>query len=217
MIAFALALLLALADWVAVARGSKRFEYVFKPATVVAVIAAALIITQGPHDGWQAQWFIPGLGLSLAGDVFLMLPGTRWFLFGLGAFLLAHLAYIVGLNPTLPPLASVAVLVPVLLAGVLAAAAPVRALRARHASSIAPVILYAVAISLMLYSAWATLFRPEWSAIRRALVIAGATLFFVSDALLARNRFVGAFPHARVATMITYHLGQMALAASMAN
>ena len=42
-------------------------------------------------------WFVAALVLSLAGDVFLMLPKDL-FVFGLGAFLLGHLAYIVGLH-----------------------------------------------------------------------------------------------------------------------
>jgi hypothetical protein len=42
-------------------------------------------------------WFVVALALSLLGDVFLMLP-VDLFVFGLGAFLLGHVAYTVGLN-----------------------------------------------------------------------------------------------------------------------
>ena len=41
--------------------------------------------------------FVVALVFSLIGDVFLMLPGERWFVFGLGSFLAGHLAYVVGL------------------------------------------------------------------------------------------------------------------------
>lgn len=211
----AAAALFALLDWFAVERKSKRLEYIFKPATMLAILAGALIATQVPHDPQLAPWFIVGFTFSLAGDIALM-ASPRGFLLGLVAFLLAHLAYSVGLNPTLPPRAAfVFLLVPALVVGGLAAAAPVRALRRHHPSLVLPVVVYASAITLMLFSAWATLFRPEWDAARRALVMGGATLFFISDALLARNRFVAPFPAARLAVIITYHLGQLALAAAI--
>ncbi|NIW49240.1 MAG: lysoplasmalogenase, partial [Gammaproteobacteria bacterium] len=46
--------------------------------------------TQGP-----IIYFLIGLALSLAGDIFLMLPDEK-FIAGLVSFLLAHLAYILG-------------------------------------------------------------------------------------------------------------------------
>ena len=42
-------------------------------------------------------WFVAALVLSLVGDVFLMLPQDL-FVFGLGSFLLGHIAYIVGMH-----------------------------------------------------------------------------------------------------------------------
>jgi uncharacterized membrane protein YhhN len=83
-LAFAVALTLAVAEWLAVARRWRRLEFVFKPATLVAVIIAAWLSTRGPHDEWMARFFLPGLTLSLAGDVFLLLPGGRFFMLGLG-------------------------------------------------------------------------------------------------------------------------------------
>ncbi len=47
---------------------------------------------------WYRTYYGPdNCVLSLAGDVFLMLP-EKWFVAGLGSFLLGHLAYIVGLQ-----------------------------------------------------------------------------------------------------------------------
>ncbi|MDL1898986.1 lysoplasmalogenase, partial [Anaerolineae bacterium CFX7] len=79
----------------------------------------------------------------------------------------------------------------------------------------APVVVYGIAISVMLWSAWATLYRADWSAPQRACVIVGATLFFISDAMLAWNRFVKPFAAAKLAVIITYHLGQIALALTL--
>jgi alkenylglycerophosphocholine hydrolase len=214
-----LAFVAALVNWYAVARANKHLEYVFKPATLVAVILGAWLLTRGPHDEWQARFFIPGLTFSLAGDVFLMLPGERFFLPGLVSFLLAHLSYIAGLNSTLPPVAPGALLLLVVIAvlGVTLFSRIQAGLRARDQTPLRlPVALYSVVISLMLFSAWATLWRADWSDSRRALVIVGASLFFISDALLAWNKFVRPFAPAQLAIIVTYQLGQLALAASIA-
>jgi len=86
---------LAVCDWIAVSPGvvARRAEYVLKPATMVALIGVALALT--PERDAQRVLFVIGLGLSLAGDVFLMLPADL-FLAGLASFLLAHLAYLAG-------------------------------------------------------------------------------------------------------------------------
>jgi hypothetical protein len=55
--------------------------------------------------------------------------------------------------------------------------------RSGQIALLGPVAIYSVVLSLMLFSAWATLFRPEWTFLRRAFVIAGGSLFFVSDSI----------------------------------
>lgn len=214
--AFIFVLLCAFADWFAVARQNKTLEYIFKPATMLALIAATLLLMQSPHDAWQAQWFLLGFGLSLLGDVFLMVPNSRWFVFGLGAFLLAHICYIIGLNPTLPPPQAFLLLIPCALVVGFVTWRVIASLRVKNqAALVVPVVLYGVAMTLMVFSAWATLFRPEWNDTRRAFVIVGATLFLISDGMLAWNRFVQPFSAAKLAIIITYHLGQIALALSI--
>jgi uncharacterized membrane protein YhhN len=174
------------------------------------------VLTQLPHDVWQARWFIIGFFFSLLGDIFLMLPNSRSFIFGLGAFLLAHVSYIVGLNPTLPPFSALVLLLPCALVVGFVEWRVLKSLRAaNHSSLIVPVIAYGVAMLLMVFSAWVTLFRPEWNETRRAFVIVGAMLFLISDGMLAWNRFVQPFNAAKLAIIITYHLGQIALALSI--
>jgi len=214
---FVVALVLAVVDWVAVARRQKRLEYIFKPATLVAVLVGAWLLTWGPHDTWQARFFLPGLVFSLAGDVFLMLPGERFFLPGLVSFLLGHLCYIVGLNPTLPPWPALALFVVVAVIGLILYRAIAAGLRRQDQTELlVPVALYSLVLSLMLSSAWATLFRPAWTPLRLGLVFVGASLFFTSDAMLAWDRFVTPSSLLRLLVIITYHLGQVALAASIA-
>jgi uncharacterized membrane protein YhhN len=211
------AFLVAVLDWIAVGRHRKNWEYLFKPAALIAIIIGALLLTRGPHDEWQARFFLIGLVFSLAGDVFLMLPGERFFLPGLVSFLLAHLCYIAGLNPSLPPLEAALLLIPVAIVGAALVRRVASSLRsAGKTSLLIPVAIYGLVISVMLFSAWATIWRLDWTASRRVLVIAGASLFFASDAMLAWNKFVRPFTAVNLGVIVTYHLGQLALAGSIA-
>ncbi len=200
------ALIVGAVDWWAVATDRRAVEYVAKPATMVVLIAAALAMD--PADGTARAWFVVALVLSLAGDVFLMLPRDL-FVAGLASFLLGHLAYIVGLlsgdtsgTGLAIALALVLVALPVLGGRVL------RAVRAGDEPSLAvPVALYILVISAMVVSAGAS---------GSAVALAGALSFYVSDALIAWTRFIQPLAWGRVAVMVTYHAAQLALVASLA-
>jgi uncharacterized membrane protein YhhN len=73
--------------------GTDRLHYVLKPLTTLLVAGIAYAIPVPISDTYR--WLvILGLIVSLAGDVFLMLPDDRYFIFGLASFLVAHLFYI---------------------------------------------------------------------------------------------------------------------------
>ena len=204
-VALGVAALAAVANWVAVARGNKRLEYVAKPATMTALVFVAVLLE--PSDPDRRLWFVVAAVFSLAGDVFLMLPRDR-FVPGLVAFLLAHVAYVVGLLQ-LPASALPGTVGLVVVAGAVATIG-VRVLRAvragpRHAL-FGPVLGYLVVISAMVVAAFAT--GPP-------LAVAGALTFYASDSILAEQRFVRPRPWAPVAVMVTYHLGQAALILSL--
>jgi uncharacterized membrane protein YhhN len=219
---FVIALILALVDWVAVARRAVRLRYVSKPATLLAVFVGAWLLTRGPHDPWQARFFLPGLAFSLVGDVCLLLPGKRWFVAGLVAFFLAQLCYIAGLTPTLPrdlpPYCVLGFLIVVALVGVVLVRSIAAGLRRknRRMALLIPLAIYGPTLSLTLFSGWATLFRPEWTPLRRVLVILGVSLFFTSDLLIVWDRFVRRSHRLKFLDIITYHLAQVALALSIA-
>ncbi|MDQ6691424.1 MAG: lysoplasmalogenase, partial [Candidatus Dormibacteraeota bacterium] len=65
---------------------------------------------------------------------------------------------------------------------------------------------YLIAISSMLALAAAS---GRWAA------LAGAALFYLSDAMIARDRFVKPLPRARLPIIVTYHLGQGLLVLSL--
>jgi uncharacterized membrane protein YhhN len=203
------ALIVAALDWYAVARKKRAPEYLLKPLTMVVLIAAAVAL--GSDDPAYVRGFtIAALVLSLAGDVFLMLPRDL-FVPGLASFLLAHIAYIVAFLSFSEP-AGWAVVASV---GVIAALMYGRLFRGMLATGrqalAVPVALYVLAISAMVASAFGAAGRADWTAARSAFAIFGALLFFASDGMIGWSRFVRDFRGSRVAIIVTYHLAQAAL------
>jgi uncharacterized membrane protein YhhN len=179
-----------------------RLEYVCKPGALIALIGVAVLLD--PTHADERTWFVLALVLSLAGDVFLMLPDDR-FVAGLASFLLAHVAYVVGLNLHTDGnwLWAVPVVVIVGLLGIRL----VRGIRRSGESElVAPVVVYVVVIAAMGISALAS--GNRWAAV-------GAVLFMGSDALIGETKFVRPAAWAPVAIMVTYHLGQAGLVLSL--
>ena len=201
----AFALVVAAIDWMAVAQGSKPLEYLAKPLTMVLLIATALALD--PADPAVRTWFVIALALSLAGDVFLMLPQDL-FVPGLASFLLGHIAYVVGMHVDGVDggrflVGIVVVMVVLAVIGTLI----LRGVRSGPEPELAgPVVAYMFVISAMVASAVGT---------GHVAAVAGASSFYASDALIAWNRFIRETPHARVAIMVTYHLAQVGLVLSL--
>ncbi|MCU1467380.1 MAG: putative rane protein [Actinomycetia bacterium] len=210
MVAFGIAFVFAVGNWFAVARPGRllALEYVCKPATLVALIFAAGLLDPAADAHTRRIWFVAALVCSLAGDVFLMLPGDL-FVPGLAAFLVGHLAYLVGFWVHGPSAGA-------LIVGVIVTAAAVTPIARRVLTAIAAreeprelriaVVAYMVVISAMLATALAT---------GNAVAAVGAVLFVASDSMIAWDRFVRKFAWAPVAIMVTYHLGQAGLVASL--
>jgi len=201
-----LAAVLAAGDWVAVAAGNRRLEYVCKPATMVALVGVAATIQ--PAAAAQQRWWLLALALGLCGDVLLMLPQDG-FVAGLGAFLLGHIAYIAGFQAAGVPATAVGLwLAPLLLVLLVVLPRAIRGvIKAGRGTLVAPVVVYALVISVMAASALASGSR---------LAAAGGLLFLGSDGLIAYRRFVGDRPWMRLTIIVTYHLGQAALVLSLA-
>jgi alkenylglycerophosphocholine hydrolase len=211
-ICFTLALIIASVDWVAVARMDKRLEYFAKPGVMLTLLAAI-----GFSAGFRGPllWFGLGVIFSLAGDVFLMLRRER-FMAGLVAFLLAHVFYLIGLCIS-PPQISLAGGIIAVLVGLtgfqLYRSIRSGLLRSNKGNLKLPVMVYATFISLMLLAALLTLVTANevWLPAAALLVSAGALLFYLSDTLLAWNRFVRPLKRARLQVIVLYHLGQALL------
>jgi uncharacterized membrane protein YhhN len=193
------------ADWIAVGCANRSLEYFCKPAVMAALIGVAVAVNAS--YGHRRQWFVAALALSMLGDVFLMLPRDL-FVAGLASFLLAHVAYVVGLRVHGGSSAAWALpAVGVLAVDVVLARPVLAAVRQRHRQLLVPVLAYMLVISTMVSAALAT---------GLAVAIVGAVLFFTSDTLIAWNRFVRPQPWMPLAIIVTYHAGQAGLVLSLA-
>ncbi len=204
-------ILSALLDWFAVYKGWKKQEYILKPLTMLFLFIFLFVNTSGLNG--IALWFGIGILLSMAGDIFLMLPKEE-FIAGLVAFLLAHLAYIIGFNQTIPPFNLPAIVWSVLL-GIIAAQLHKQILmglvKQGKGSLEKPILAYMAVIVIMLLSALITLSRPEWDTRAAITVSIGAALFVLSDAILVWNKFVQSIKNGRLMNIVAYHMGQIIL------
>lgn len=166
-----------------------------KPVPVLVLIAWLCSVPATPYR----HWITLGLALSVLGDMLLAIP-TDLFVFGLAAFLFAHLAYLCAYcSRTLRPAWRALLLSAITgltLFGVLA----------RHSLGplLLPVSAYTLAISAMLWRALAS----------GGLAALGAGLFVFSDSLIGIDRFVSPFAAAPYLIILTYWLGQWAIASS---
>lgn len=206
-----LALILAGLEALAVHKGWHRLEYVAKPAVIVVLMIWVTLAT-----GLQGHmiWFGIGLLFALLGDILLMVPGERLFIPGLVAFFVTHVCYILGFQEQLLHLNgwSFVLLFFILLNGIRLLRRIAGAMRARGQDSLVnPVILYGLVISLMLYAAMSTIFDPAWTTGASFFVSVGALLFWISDLMMAWNKFVSPAENRRVPSIVAYQLGQILL------
>jgi uncharacterized membrane protein YhhN len=185
-------------------QGRAHWAWALKPLAAAAFLWAAL--SWGALGSDYGRWVLIGLVLCAIGDVLLIPKGkSRWFLAGLGAFLLGHVAYAVAFATL--PLAWSAALVAAALMGALAwlvlkwllpfAPRPLRA----------PVLAYIGVISVMTVMATAAVGGGA-----HGVLLLGAAGFAVSDLAVARNRFIAPGFVNRVWGLPLYFASQLLIA-----
>jgi uncharacterized membrane protein YhhN len=194
----------AIVDWISVVHSDRKIEYVAKPLVMVGLIAVVLALE--PVSGLERTFFVIALALGLVSDVFLMLPGDM-LLPGLVAALVEHVAYIAGFRaraldlPWLVAGAAVAIVSAAIFVPVI-----VRSLRRNQPKLVGPVLAYVAVFVVMVASAGGT---------GSLTALAGALLFFYSDAVLAWYRFVRPLSWGRPVNITAYHVGQALLVLSL--
>ena len=164
--------------------GNLRIKRIFKPITSAMFLLTAML--QGPRLPYD--WLIvAGLALCAVGDVALIRRDRPWFLAGLVAFLLGHVAYAAAFNTRAPMLTLQSMAV----AGIGAVSVGLfLSFRPHLGRMLWPATAYIVVITLMLISAMAVAAAEGGSPGPGLLVPLGATLFYVSDITVARDRFL---------------------------
>ncbi len=213
-----LVLIAALADWYAVFRDRYRLRYLTK-----SLVLILLILWFSRSGGWEGSGLFFGIALvfSLFGDIFLLKGLLKiqpnFFQWGLVSFLIAQIAYIIGFNQPRPLLSppTAAILVAVAMVSFFNGGRLIESLKANPNAKhlVVPVTIYMIAISLMLASALNTLLRGDWLAPAAMLASLGATLFYISDSILAHDEFGKPIRTAEMLVTVTYHLAQIALIA----
>jgi len=205
---------LAILDWYAADR-NLPIEKFTKPGVLIFLLA--WFSSQGGWSGANLP-FAMGLVFSLAGDTFLLWE-NRFFMPGLVSFLLAHICYIIGFNLSLPPFNLwTVVLIAVVAVIWLRGYTTIRRQMNRDPANAAmrlPVTVYTLVISLMVLSAVLCLTKPDWRFNAALLASLGGGMFFLSDFILANEHFGRPFYKSHTIVMVTYHIAQIAIIASV--
>jgi uncharacterized membrane protein YhhN len=193
--------------------GKQRRIYIFKPISTLLVIAVALLsLLKSTQILTYTAGVTIGLLLSLGGDIALMFQNRKAFTIGLGLFLLAHITYTVAFT-----LLGVFSVWDLLSAGILLVVGVsfYILIRPNLGTMQGPVIAYIVAISVMVNRAGSTLVSQVFGVSQALMILIGAILFYISDVILAANRFWKPWEYNRI-SLAFYYGGQVliALAAS---
>ena len=186
----------------------------YQPAFAAKFIASTsfivLAIKAGAMESTYGRLVLLGLGFSWCGDMLLTGQSQLAFLAGLCAFLLGHVAYV-----------SAFIRHGYRRAWVFATAVPVLAIAVAVLAWLAPhtppdlqlpVRAYVAVISLMVIFAYGTRGRDG-----SILIVAGATLFFLSDLSVAALRLVQTEYPTYVLGLPFYYAGQVCLALSVSH
>ena len=180
-------------------------HFVFKPLTMlVAIVFVAASAYTTVARGRFYVYLVAALVASLAGDVFLMLPG-KYFIPGLASFLVAHLFYIALFRQGVPWFPSRRAL-----AGTLAVGAVMYAWVWGGLTD--PLLQVAVAAYVSVIALMAAQAIGRAVVVRDAAATAvglGACVFMLSDSLIAINRFVQPLPLVSLWVLASYYTAQI--------
>ncbi|WP_019029270.1 lysoplasmalogenase [Colwellia piezophila] len=156
-----------------------------------------------PEQSNSTYYFLFGLLFSACGDFLLDYNTHDWFIFGLGAFFIAHICYLISLKPfnNLPIVNKK----PLILTTYVGFAALMFILFIDGLGELfIPVLAYMVVLLLM---ALATVFSHRST----LWLVLGGISFVLSDSLIGFDKFNSAILHSQLWVMATYYFAQYAL------
>ncbi|MBP6413297.1 MAG: lysoplasmalogenase [Bacteroidia bacterium] len=187
------------------------FRYALKPLLLLSLSYYFYLSTRGVRSKFSRYMQI-GLIFSLLGDILLMFTSQSelYFIFGLVAFLLAHVCYCLAFIESFRK--NQFSLLEMLLAAMpflLMSGTVFYILMPYLKSMLVPVLAYILVITAMgIFSAL------RYKSVERSSyysILAGALFFMLSDTLLAFNKFYQSYSYAGIAIMSTYILAQYLL------
>jgi len=184
-----------------------QWHFFTKPLIVLSLIVFFFLQSKTHHNSIR-NFMLLALLFSLEGDIFLMFDdqNTKFFMFGLAAFLIAHIMYIIVFlkhrNKSKQPFLFFTILL-------IYAAGLFYLLKDGLGDMLIPVVVYMIVILTMATTAY--LRKGNVPIQNYNLVFLGAILFLVSDSLLALNMFYKPIPLANFLIMLTYGLAQFSI------
>ncbi len=212
---------LAAADTVLAGKTSKaarRARFLVKPLLMPALSTAFVEATPGRNDVLHRST-VAAQAFSWGGDVALLGSGDKAFLAGVGSFFAAHVAYITGFASVRADRKDVDPKPLKAAAALFATSAPVMGLAARRKNPdlALPVVGYSAILATMFASSTALSSTVQPRA--RKTILAGTSLFLLSDTLLGVQEFLLKEKHPALesAVMGTYAAGQALIAGGVAH
>ncbi len=191
---------------------NQKQVYFFKPlsTTLVIIVATLSIFVPDDYDLNYTLMIILGLIFSFGGDIALIFKSKLAFLLGLVLFLIAHVVYsiVFTVYSGFVKHDLISAMILVLLAIII-----YFYLYPGLEKMKIPVLIYVVVISFMVNRAISTFSGKFFNYIQAVLISIGAGLFYISDLILAINKFRKPFKYHRI-SLAFYYSGQLLIALS---
>lgn len=190
---------------------AQLLHLICKPAIMI-MLGLHYWMLQREQNQTLSKVLVLAIIFSCAGDALLMFQHTNanFFMFGLGAFLVAHIFYILAYRQhqsldtsnELRGLQRIRYAFPIILSGT----GLVVILYGRLGGMKIPVLIYAIVLTAMVLIALFRFGKTSTSSFAR--VFGGAILFMISDSLIAVNKFLEPLHLVGLWIMITYIAAQ---------
>jgi uncharacterized membrane protein YhhN len=167
-------------------------NFVIKAIPAISLSVLALVTVSGS----RGKLLFASLLLCAAGDVALEIGAEKYFIIGLGFFLIAQIMFIVTFSRDFKMQKS---RIPIIVIFAIYALAMAIVMTPSLREMAIPVYFYLVVITLM--GIFAAL-----RAAKNKLTLYGAVSFIVSDSIIAINKFMMPVPAADYLVMVTYYL-----------
>jgi uncharacterized membrane protein YhhN len=177
--------------------------FITKPLIMISIMIFYFLKTQNKRNLQDILILIAFL-FSMLGDTFLMFQGEKYFMFGLGSFLITHLFYIFVFSRNRLKTNIVARISFFVFSAIMLFLLQ----NYINGSFIIPIVIYMITITIMAISS------SERNTNRESyrMVLIGAILFVLSDSLIALNKFVVPIPFETFLIMGTYVFAQYLIA-----